>query len=210
MVGALVLAVASGCASGPGGLGAGGVDPEEVWGWVEAEGAAGDSGLRRAPPHVIDPLLGIGGTAVFLADPVTVYAVRHAEKDSGDDPGLTEEGLARAAALAERLAGVPLAGAFATDLRRTQETIEPTATAHGLPVITDVDPEVELAPLLLTAYAGESVVHAGHTYTLPSFFEGLGVLSPPDVDGYGQLFIVTASSDGVATLVETTYGEPEE
>ena len=48
------------------------------------------------------------------------------------DPPLSPEGEAQAAALAERLAGVPLAGLFVTPLRRTAETAAPLAERTGL------------------------------------------------------------------------------
>mgnify|MGYP000175321077 CR=1 FL=1 len=49
-------------------------------------------------------------------------------------PGLTELGLAQAAALPEALAGEPVDGVFASNLVRTQLTADPLAAALGLPV----------------------------------------------------------------------------
>lgn len=44
---------------------------------------------------------------------ITLYSTRHAEKEEeGEDPGLTEEGLARAQALAELMHDVPLPAFF--------------------------------------------------------------------------------------------------
>lgn len=145
-------------------------------------------------------------TALPAVGPVRVYAVRHAEKDEGDDPGLTEEGQARAQALADLLEGVPLAGVYATDLRRTQETVQPTADTHGLPVITRFDPYEELAEHILLTHPGESALHAGHSYTLPSFFVALGIADPPDVDGYGQIWTIEVSDTGVEWS-EAHFGE---
>ena len=183
---------------------------------LDAPGAASVS-LRdtaAAADSADDPAAAPAPSAADLVAPlaraVTVYAVRHAEKESGDDPGLTEAGQARAEALAVRMAGVPLAAVYATDQRRTQETVAPTAAAHGLPVVTAVDAETDLAPLLLATGLGHVVLHAGHTYTLPAFFEGLGLADPPEVEGYGQLWIVTATPGQPATIVEERYGDPEE
>ncbi len=142
---------------------------------------------------------------------LVVYAVRHAEKDSeGSDPGLTEEGLARADALAVLLHDVPLDAVYATELQRTQLTVKPTADDHGLPIVTDLDAEEELAPHLLVNHRGDRVLHAGHSYTLTEFFLGLGVVDPPDLDGYGQLWIVTVVAGEPPVVVETTYGVPEQ
>ncbi len=140
--------------------------------------------------------------------PTIVYAVRHAEKASdSDDSGLTEEGEARAQALVGVLHDVPLVAVYATELRRTQKTVAPTAADHGLPVIVDLDPEEKLAAHLLSTHPGESVLHAGHSYTLPDFFRGLGVADAPYPSGYGELWIVCVYPDGEVTIEASRYGE---
>lgn len=140
---------------------------------------------------------------------LVVYAVRHAEKasDEGDDPGLTEEGRARAEALRELVTDVPLVAAYASDLRRTQETLAPTAEAHGLPVVAYPDPDEALAAHLLATHRGQVVVHAGHTDTLPGLLAGLGLADAPSVSGYGQLWLVRVDGDGCATVTMGRYGE---
>jgi phosphohistidine phosphatase SixA len=150
-----------------------------------------------APPGPVEP-----GAELVL------YAVRHAEKESeGEDPGLTEEGLARAEALAERMRDVPLTAIYATDLVRTQLTVAPTAEAHGLPVETSFDPEDALALHLLCTHGGDTVLHAGHSYTLPDLFDALGVTDDLDVSGYGQLFVLRVAPDESVTAVEEHFGE---
>lgn len=156
-----------------------------------------------------------GADTAALADPapprsapIVVHAVRHCEKAEDDeDPGLTEEGAARAEALAVLMADVPLAAIYATDLRRTQETVAPTAEAHGLPVVTELDPEEELAAWILAAHDGDTVLHAGHSYTLGDFMAALGVAEPPSVDGYGQLWTLTVGTEGGVDVVESRFGE---
>ncbi len=136
-----------------------------------------------------------------------LYAVRHAEKEEeGDDPALTAEGAARAEALAVRLADVPLVTIYATDLLRTQQTVQPTADDHALPVVIDVEPEQELADLLLSAHLGDAVLHAGHSYTLPGLFYALNA-EEVDVDGYGQMWVVTGDATGALQVVEEFVGE---
>jgi phosphohistidine phosphatase SixA len=140
------------------------------------------------------------------SEPVTIYAVRHAEKGSGTDPGLTEEGQARAEALAVLLHEVPLVAVYATEKLRTQETVAPTADDHGLEIIVDIDPEDELAAWVVVEHAGEEILHAGHSYTLPDFMEALGIEEVPSMS-YGALWIITAWADGEVSLEETTFGE---
>ena len=103
------------------------------------------------------------------------------------------------------MAGVPLVAIYATDLIRTQQTVQPTADAQGLPVQVDVDPEEALAALLVTVHLGETVLHAGHSYTLPSLFEALNV-EDLDVDGYGQLWILTGDATGALAVSEEHFG----
>lgn len=168
-----------------------------------------DSAADSATDSATDTATDTGDSGMPLpSGPVTIYAVRHAEKaDDSDDPGLTEEGTARAEALAVLLHDAPLAAIFATELRRTQETVQPTADDHGLTVDTTYDPEEELAAHILSTYGDQEVLTAGHSYTLPDFFEALGLDPVPEVDGYGQLWIITVETDGSATCVESTFGE---
>jgi len=186
--------------------------PDAEWASADTVPPSGDSGVSPSDTGGWSGVTSTHEDAAALAlRGITIYAVRHAEKeDEGDDPGLTADGLARAEALASLLAPVPLDGVFATDLLRTQLTVQPTADDHGLPVITDVDAEDDLAPLLLAAPRDSVFLHAGHTYTLPDFFEALGADPVPDVDGYGQLWIIRAAQGVHATVEETTYGLPEE
>ncbi|MCP4805519.1 MAG: histidine phosphatase family protein [Proteobacteria bacterium] len=137
-------------------------------------------------------------------DPIRIYAVRHAEKESeGDDPGLTEEGLARAEALVPILEDAPLVAVYASEKLRTQLTVQPTADDHGLPVQTELDPEDELAEHILANHCGETLLHGGHSYTLEDFFEALGSTDVPDVSGYGQLWVLDIVEGEVLYEMET-------
>jgi probable phosphomutase (TIGR03848 family) len=72
----------------------------------------------------------------------SLLLIRHAQNDwvgerlAGWTPGihLNDEGRAQAAALAGRLAEVPLAAVYSSPLDRTLETAQPIADAHHLPV----------------------------------------------------------------------------
>jgi phosphohistidine phosphatase SixA len=95
------------------------------------------------------------------------------------------------------MAEVPLTAVYATEYTRTQETVQPTADDHGLEVRTDIDPEDELAAHLVASHAGETVLHAGHSFTLEDFMDALGATDAPEVDGYGQLWILTVEGGEV-------------
>jgi hypothetical protein len=159
---------------------------------------AGDSAGDAEDSGDLDS--GQGDTGESVARPAPdqwiLYAVRHAETEGeGDDPPLTTEGAARAEALAVRMTGVPLDAVYATDLLRTQQTV-------------DVDPEEELAALIVAAHLGDTLLHAGHSYTLPGLFEVLGA-DEPDVTDYGQLWILTGDAAGVLEMVEERFGDEE-
>lgn len=60
--------------------------------------------------------------------------IEHYLDTAAPGPGLTELGLAQAAALPEVLAGEPIDAVYASNLVRTQLTADPLAAALGLPV----------------------------------------------------------------------------
>ena len=106
-------------------------------------------------------------------------------------------------------ADVALRAIYATEALRTQQTAAPAAEARGLPIITDIDPEEALAAEILCAHGGDTVLHVGHSYTLPAFFYALGLADPPSVSGYGQLFRVAVGTDATATVTEARFGDSE-
>ena len=74
-----------------------------------------------------------------------IYLIRHAEAEGNlyrraqghYDSLLTPRGRRQAEAVGERLAGVPLAAVYTSDLRRTAATAEVIAARHGLPALRD-------------------------------------------------------------------------
>ena len=75
--------------------------------------------------------------------PLRLVLVRHGETTANAEgvldtrlPGhpLTAEGHRQAAELAQRLAGEPVVGVYASRARRAQQTAQPVAAAHGLQV----------------------------------------------------------------------------
>ena len=142
--------------------------------------------------------------------PLVAWVVRHAEKESkGSDPGLTDEGQARAEALVEVMAEVPLVAIYATDYNRTRETCQPTATAHGLPVVDDIDPYEDLAEHIIAEHQHQQVLHCGHSWTIPAFMDSLGVPDPVTVGSnqYGDIWIVTMQGDEVISVEMGYFGE---
>jgi len=158
-------------------------------------------------------MLVIGGVAEAAT---TIILVRHAEKQTTPDmpdPSLTPAGAARAAALSRALADAPLDAVFVTEFRRTQQTIAPTASAHGLePMRRDADDVAGTAAEILRVHEGEMVLVCGHSNTAPALIRAFGVntdLSLTEQD-YDDLFVVSVDDDGDARLLHLHYGAPSE
>jgi broad specificity phosphatase PhoE len=147
--------------------------------------------------------------------PTVFLLVRHAEKQTGDDPALTAEGRARAAALRDALIEAGVQHVVASQFRRTQQTVQPLAEALGLPVETRaLDPAnagASAEALILTlaeAYRGQTVLVAGHSNTIPAM---LGVLLDQDLPDwderdYDNLIVVIVAPDASAQLIRARYG----
>ncbi len=128
--------------------------------------------------------------------------VRHAEKvaDGSKDPPLTDAGRQRAASLAAALREVPLVAAYATPFRRTRETAQPAADAHGLQLL-DYDAGTsapELAATLRRAHPSGTVLVVGHSNTVPEIVSALCgcAVAPIDESRYGDLFEIRSGRDG--------------
>jgi len=128
----------------------------------------------------------------------TVLVVRHAEKqtDQGDDPPLTEKGTARAQLFARMLARIKPAAIYATEWRRTRDTLQPLAETSSVPIEQVKAKETDaLAKKILREHEGETVVVAGHSNTVNKLIAALGGPAMADLEDsdYDNLFLVTIS-----------------
>lgn len=99
-------------------------------------------------------------------DVYTVYLVRHAEKQKGDNPGLTKAGEARAEALKNRLLDKNIRYIHSSDYRRTLQTAAPLADALGLEVqIYDPRDLLGISDTVTTIAGNHLIV--GHSNTTP-------------------------------------------
>lgn len=148
--------------------------------------------------------------------------VRHAEKQKdADDPGLTEEGVARSQALASLLENAGVTHLISSEYRRTRMTLEPLARRSQVALETHSSRDGGgLADRLRSLEAGSVAVVAGHSNTIPELAAALGgqvgSLDPKghiEEDEYARLFILTVAAtepggrmSGVNSL-ELRYGE---
>ncbi|MBN1441594.1 MAG: histidine phosphatase family protein [Planctomycetes bacterium] len=176
----------------------------------------GDGSVDVSDAVCLLRFLFLGGDVPLRCDsasaPVsTVIIVRHAEKDGPSDAPLSPEGELRALRLAEMLATAPIDHLIASDLIRTQQTLEPTSLAHGgLPVeqIDDDAPE-EVVRRVLSFPAGTFTVVSHHSYTIHDILEGLGLEGvrsiPVSGDVYDNFFVVLLPAGGCSQLLHLHY-----
>ena len=102
----------------------------------------------------------------------TLYLVRHAEKQGGDDPALTTEGGQRAVDLADRLEEAGIEKIWSSDFRRTRATAEPLAKRLGLDVVIyDANDLASLAEGLKSD--GVTALVVGHSNTTHCLIQSL-------------------------------------
>jgi len=179
---------------------------------------------RKYPTWMLVPTLVFAGWAAradtSAGTTTTVILVRHAEKADGSrDPDLSESGIARATELARVLADVEVHALYASQFRRTQQTLDPVGERRKLPVeVFPVESQDvpayarRLAGRLLDAYAGKTVLVAGHSNTVPTLIEALGIASAPSIDesDYDDLFLVFVEPGGDARLLHLHFGAADE
>ena len=155
---------------------------------------------------------GLSQGAQSDAAPTTTFiVVRHAEKvDASRDPDLSPVGHARAQALAEWLEGRGLVAIYATEFKRTGQTVAPTAAAHALPVTAypSAQPAADFAAALKAAHPRGVVLIAGHSNTVPGIVAALcNCETPPMADHeYDRLSSIHVDASGRARLDSTRYG----
>lgn len=135
--------------------------------------------------------------------------VRHAEKEAGNDPGLTPEGSDRALRLAELLQQEEVTAIYSTDYRRTKATVDPLAIKSSLLTQVYTPMEEAFLPSLFEQYPkGGLFVIAGHSNTIPGLVNqliGEKKYLQLDEKDYNDLFIVTTSAVGNGTVIQLTY-----
>ena len=140
------------------------------------------------------PFLALAGCAAFAAPPPAapdVYVMRHLQKGSGDDPGLSAEGQRSAERLAAWFGKAPPRAIYVSATRRARETAAPLAAKLHL-VPKEYAP-VDVAGLVarVREEAGPVLV-VGHSNTVPEIVAALGVAKPepiPDT-AYGDIWHV--------------------
>jgi broad specificity phosphatase PhoE len=136
----------------------------------------------------------------------TAIVIRHAEKaPDGNDAPLSQEGQRRALDLAHVVEGANVTAAYCcTTCRRTLETVQPL----NVPItrISDNEPAA-LADDILSNHAGQTVVVAGHSNTVPLILQGLGSRSVVAIseNEYDNLYVVIVHEVRVLRMLGLTF-----
>jgi len=150
--------------------------------------------------------------ATFSRPVTTVIIVRHAEKNiepTNPDPDLSPAGQARAQELARMFGGAGVNAIYATQYKRTQQTVKPLADRLGLAVTTiDAKKTTELVQQIITKNRGQTVFIAGHNNTAPEIVAALGGGNFPVIpeSEFDNMFIVTIYRSGRARVLRIKYG----
>lgn len=156
--------------------------------------------------------LALGGCATRPAEPqapLTYVIVRHGEKSSDDprDPSLSEAGRARAERLADSLAKAPLRAVYATEYRRTQQTGDPAARAHGLTIARYQAKQAaaEFAATLRRDHRDGTVLVVGHSNTAPAIAAALCAceVAPMPETEFDRRMLVRIDAQGRASFEQT-------
>lgn len=140
----------------------------------------------------------------------TVVLVRHAEKLSDDerDPGLTPAGEARAKMLAGMLVRTDVKALYASEFRRTRQTLAPLAAAKGIPVETvDAATPAVLVEKIFAEHRGDTVVIAGHSNTLPELIRLLAdfEIAVIDESDYSGIYVLSLPRFGEPRVLQLVY-----
>jgi phosphohistidine phosphatase SixA len=178
--------------------------------------------LRKSAQVVVRSLVLIGlvATSVFSAGPIamdqppiTLILVRHAEKKivppENKDPDLSPAGLERAEELARMFGGAGVTAIYATQYKRTQQTVKPLADKLGLTVNqVEAKETAELVKQIRARGAGQVIFIAGHNNSVPEIIAAMGGPKMPIIPEteYDNLYILTVQSDGSAKLLKLKYG----
>jgi len=151
--------------------------------------------------------------ATFQRPVTTVILIRHAEKvidPNNPDVDLSPAGQARAQELARIFGDAGINAIYATQFKRTQQTVKPLADRLGLPA-NQVNSKntADLVGQIQSQHAGQVVFVAGHNNTVPEIIAALGGPTFPIIPEteFDNLYIVTIYRTGKAKVVKLKYGE---
>jgi 2,3-bisphosphoglycerate-dependent phosphoglycerate mutase len=136
------------------------------------------------------------------ASTTTFYLVRHAEKavDGTEDPGLSDAGKQRAVKLASMLKDQNVQRLYATNYKRTQQTLQPLADSLKLEVLIYDHRDAASIERMVTDCKGKTAVIAGHSNSTPKLANiliGEEIYPELDESDYTKMWEVTKKGEKV-------------
>ena len=125
---------------------------------------------------LVAALLGVAAVAA-AAEPSATYVMRHLQKATGDDPGLSEEGRKNAQRVAAMFASERPGTIYVSATRRARETAAPLAARLGL-TAKEYDPRDTSGLIEKVKSESGIVLIVGHSNTVPDIVELLGGEKP--------------------------------
>lgn len=152
---------------------------------------------------------------IAISGRTIVYVVRHAEKDLSDpkntDTDLSEEGHARAKALAEKLKSQNIVSILSTNYKRTRQTALPLATNLGLNIVSyEGKNYAELKETVNKNYKNQKVLIVGHSNTVLEIVKAFGAIPPVSslTEGdYDFLFEIRIDHLSKVKIITRRYGK---
>ena len=144
----------------------------------------------------------------------TFYIVRHAEKETGNDPGLTEAGRKRAGDLYRLLQNKKIDLIFSSNYKRTMMTGDSLRLFRKVDTVLyvpDMTGEKLFERIAERAGNANNILIIGHSNTLPGIIRKAGVDSYtvkelPESE-YDNFFIVELKDGKVKSFKQEKYGQ---
>jgi broad specificity phosphatase PhoE len=161
---------------------------------------------------VLGAVIVFGYYITFRRPVTTVIIVRHAEKiidPNNNDVDLNEAGQARAQEIARVFGDAGINAIYATQYKRTQETVKPLADKIGISItIVNSKKTNDLVAQIRAQHSGQTIFIAGHNNSVPEIITALGGPQYPTIpeSEYDNLFVVTVYRTGKAKVVKMKYG----
>ena len=165
---------------------------------------------------VLGAVVVFGYFTTFRRPVTTVILIRHTEKiidPNNPDVDLSPAGQARAQELARMFGDAGVNAIYATQYKRTQETVKPLADKLGLRVnVVNSKNTNDLLAQIRAQNSGQTVFIAGHNNNVPEIIAALGGPKYPIIpeSEYDNLFVVTVYRSGQAKVVKMKYGAASE
>ena len=141
-----------------------------------------------------------------------IFIVRHAEKETGNDPLLTADGNKRAGDLMRALQNKGIQKIYVSQYRRTQNTADSLRINYGIDTVrymADTLCDNLVNTIMAHNDFGKVILIVAHSNTIPQIIRKFGVTKYPYGDipdnEFDELFLITYKK-GKAKLKTTKYG----